>query len=219
MEKSIEFEKKIKKGKGYLIAAVVFLVLALAFDVLMYFSYKDDMKNIVKLADVTEEGKYASVDAQIMTDYFATNDYSGVEHKTYIIFDDRYMYIVDLDEKNRERLEEIYDYSYNSSEDTPVPSSVELKGMTKEIPSDLKEITIDSYNEMIGEEFLNSSNFSTYFGTVYLDTYESPMTDYPFTLVISLPFIIIGLVFLFTYFTMTKNTKKVWLNMQIDGIK
>lgn len=208
MEKGIEFEKKIKKGKGYLIAAVIFLVLAGAFDLMMYFSYKSDMKNTVNLADVKEEGKYASVDVAAMTDYFATNDYSGVDHKTYFVYDNRYMYIVDLNEESRERLEEIYNYSYNQDENAVAPATVKLKGMTKEIPSDLKQIAIEAYNEIFGEDYLNTINFSTYFGTVYLDTYEDPMSDYLAILIFSVPFIIIGLTFLFTYFRITNNTKK-----------
>lgn len=208
MEKSIEFEKKLKKGKGHLIAAIVFLILTIGLVFIMYSSYKEDMENVSKLIDVSEEGKYASVDVHVMTDYFATTDYSGIEHKTYFVFDERYMYIVDIDSESRELLNDIYDYSYNSEEGDEAPEAVVLKGMTKEIPDDLKEIAIDSYNEMFETDFLNESNFSTYFGVVYLDTYEDPMTDLPYALIISLPFAIFGIVFLISYITMRSNTKK-----------
>ena len=91
------------------------------------------------LSEVTKAEEYASVDVQIMTDYFAKNDYAGIEHKTYIVWDNQekpYMYIVDLNDKTREALNSIYDYSY-AEEEMDAPETVTIKGMTKTIPSDL----------------------------------------------------------------------------------
>lgn len=207
MEKSSEFLKKIKKGKVYLVVSIIFIIIVLAFSALMYSVYQNDMKNPLPMTDVTEEGKYVTIEAQVMTDYFATNNYDDGLHKTYFVFDDKYTYIVDLDDKNRERLNEIYEYSYNGNEDSEPAKSVELKGMTKEIPSDLKRIAITSYNEIFGENIVNSANFDQYFGGVYLDTYEDPMTEFAFVLVICIPFAIIGISFLITYFIMKRNTK------------
>lgn len=203
-----EFEKNIKKGKVYLILGAIFLVMAIASVVFNYVEAQKEMKNISALIDVSEEEKYASVDVQIMTDYFATNDYTGIEHKTYFVWDDQYIYIVDIDDENREKLNAIYDYSYDSNEDAVAPEAVTLKGMTKTIPTDLKKIAIDAYNDLFDEDLLNSSNFSQYLGLVYLDTYEDPMTGFPSKLLYSLPSLIIGLILLFCYYKMTNTTKK-----------
>lgn len=208
MEKSVEFLKNIRKGKGFLITGIIILFLFLGFVMMMFFAYQSDMKNPAYLVDVTEEGKYAKVSASMMTDYFATNDYTGHEHKSYFVFDKKYMYIVDIDDKTRNHLNAIYDYSYDEREDAISPDPVEIKGMTKKIPADLKQIAIHSYNEIFGETILNASNFSTYFGDVYLDTYESPMTNFTYILVCCLPFIIVGALFLFSYFKVTNTTKK-----------
>ena len=208
MEKSVVFEKNIKSGKKFLIVGTILLIITCAFSILMFFSYQSDMKNPTKLIDIKEEGKYAKVSASVMTDYFATNDYTGREHKSYFIYDNQYMYIVDLNEKTRKELDVIYNYSYDQNEDAVAPNSVEIKGMTKKIPSDLKQIAINAYNELYGEKLVNNSNFSTYFGDVYLDTYESPMTDFSYTFVYSFPFLLIGLIFLFSYFKISHTTKK-----------
>lgn len=209
MEKSIEFEKTISKGKGYLVAAIIFLIISIFLTAVMYFGYQDDMQNPIKLIDANEEGKYASVNVSLMTDNFATNDYSDTTHKTYFILDEEnILYIADIDEENLARLQEVYNYSYSDEESAVAPESVEIKGMTKEIPDDLKQIAIESYNEMFDENYLDNSNFSDYFGLVYLDTYESPMTDFTVSLVIIIPIVIIGLVFMVIYFVNKNNTKK-----------
>lgn len=209
MERSIEFEKTIEKGKGYLIAAIIFFLIPLVVAGGMYFYNKNGMKNPAKLIDVTEEDVYASVKASMMTDYFATNDDNGVTHKTYFVLDeDNIMYIVDIDSESRERLQKIYDYTYNYDEDLEAPESVELKGMTKEIPSDLKKIAIEAYNQLMGEDYLNTTNFYDNLGAVYLDTHESPMSNLASVIVIALPFGVIGLIFIITYFVNSSKTKK-----------
>lgn len=202
-----EFLKNIKKGNITLIIGIVFLVMSLISGIMVFYNKKKEMNELTPLREVKEENVYASVDVSVMTDYFATNDYAGIEHKTYFIWDDEYLYIVDLNDKTREELNAIYDYSY-AEEEKEAPSPVTIKGMTKTIPSDLKKIAISAYNELYDEKFLNTSNFSNYLGVVYLDTFESPMNDLSLDLIVCLPTLIIGAIVLIVYFRTNYVTKK-----------
>ncbi len=203
-----EFEKNLKKDKIYLILGILFFAFSAISAVIIYLNVQKEMKDVVPLADVKTEGKYASVDVQVMTDYFATEDSTAIEHKSYFVWDDKYIYIVDLNDETREKLNEIYDYSYNQEEDAVAPATVTIKGMTKTIPSNLKKIAIDSYNKLFSENLLTSSNFSTYLGVVYLNTFESPMTSLPMKLVGALPTFVIGVILLIVYLTRSRTTKK-----------
>lgn len=203
-----EFLKNIKSSKITLIVGILFLLSSLVSGIIVYYNKDKEMKNVKALAEVKKEEVYASVDVQVMTDYFATNDYAGIEHKTYFVWDNEYLYIVDLNDKTRESLNAIYDYSYAEEKQEEKPNSVTIKGMTKTIPSDLKKIAIDAYNTLYDEKILNTSNFSDYLGVVYLDTYESPMTDLTTELIVCLPFLIIGVIVIFVYFRKNMVTKK-----------
>lgn len=205
-----EFLKNIKDNKITLIVGILFLITSLVSAIMVYFEKNKEMDNVKPLSEVTKAEEYASVDVQIMTDYFAKNDYAGIEHKTYIVWDNQekpYMYIVDLNDKTREALNSIYDYSY-AEEEMDAPETVTIKGMTKTIPSDLKKIAINAYNELYGEKLMTTSNFSDYFGVVYLDTFESPMNNLMTDLIICLPSLIIGAIVLILYFRKSYVTKK-----------
>lgn len=207
MGKKEEFLKNIKSNKITLIVGILFLLSSLVSGIVVYSNKDKEMKDVKALAEVKKDEVYASVDVQVMTDYFATNDYAGIEHKTYFVWDKEYLYIVDLNDKTRESLNTIYDYSY-AKEKQEAPTPITIKGMTKTIPSDLKKIAIDAYNKLYDEKVLNLSNFSDYLGIVYLDTYESPMTNLTTELIVCLPSLIIGVIFIFIYFRKNMVTKK-----------
>ncbi len=208
MGKREEFEKIIKrKGIGLLIAGLFVILSTLVTDAVYYFSKKDYTKDAVALADA-KTGDFAYVDVSIMSDYFATNDYTGVDHKTYFVWDEKYIYIVDLNDKNREDLNPVYDYSYSEDENAVAPEAKRIYGMVKSIPSDLKKIAIDSYNEMKGEKVLNLTNFKDYLGTVYMDTFETPNNDIISTLSVSVIFFVIGGLLIIAFVCVKARTKK-----------
>ncbi len=202
-----EFLKNIKKSKIFLIVGIFFLLTSLATGVFVYYNKTKEMKNVQKLNEVKKAEEYAYVNVEIMSDCFATNDYAGILHQTYFVLDEKYIYIVDLNDKSREALNKIYDYSY-AEDEKEKPEPVQIKGMTKTIPSDLKKLAIDAYNKMYGEKILTTSNFSDYLGVVYLDTFESPMTSITTELITCLPSLIIGVVLLIIYFKNNITTKK-----------
>ena len=208
MGKREEFEKIIKrKGLGLLIVGLFIIVSALVTDAVYYFSNKDFTKDAVPLADA-KVGEYAYVDVQIMSDYFAKNDDTGVEHKTYFVWDDQYIYIVDLNNKNRDSLNAIYDYSYSEDENATEPEAVRIYGVATSIPTQLRTIAIDTYNEMKGEKSLTISNFKDYLGTVYIDTFETPNNDIMTNLSVSVIFIALGGILVIAYVCVKSRTKK-----------
>ena len=202
-----EFLKKLKKVKILLFVGLFFVLSGIISGVMVFVNKNKEMNDIKPLEDVTKADVYASVDVALMTDCFATNDYAGIEHKTYFVWDDDFVYIVDLNDKNREALNAIYDYSY-SDDEREEPEKVTIKGMTKTIPSDLKKLAISAYNKLSGETLLTSSNFSEYLGVVYLDTFETPMTNIMTDLIVVYPSIIFAVIFLIIYFRQTYVTKK-----------
>ncbi len=214
MNKREEFLKNIKAGKITLIISILFIIMSIISGIIVYYRMNQAMNNVKPLADIEENNQYASVDVQLMSNFFATNDYAGIEHKTYFVWDENYIYIVDLNDKNREALNTIFDYSYRGDKEEEQPDPVTIKGMTKAIPSDLKKIAIDAYNELYGEKKLNTTNFKDYFGVVYLDTFESPMTNITTEFIVCLPTLIIGFIILFVYFRKNSTTKKCIQKME-----
>ncbi len=200
--------KELKKGKSFLCLGIFLIVISFIMFIGFYFEGQEKLNNLYDLKDVRVSDVYAKIDAQVMTDYFATNDYNGIEHKTYFIWDEENIYIVDLNEKTRVALEPIYNYSYSNDENIEKPNSILIKGMTKKIPEDLKKIAIDSLNTFIGREVVNSTNFNQTFGIVYLDTFVTPIIAIRSDMLFCLPILIIGLFLVGFYFNKRRKTKK-----------
>ena len=86
--------------------------------------------------------------------------------KFYFLMDEEYMYVGFLSEKTFKKLDV----------DSINENHVTVKGMTKKIPSDIKKLALEAYNEAVDKENqLTSSEFGDYFGLIYLDETE---TDY-----------------------------------------
>ena len=68
----------------------------------------------------------------------------------------------------------IHEYTYGNIENRP--ASVNVYGITKEVPDDLKQIAIDFFKECLDDEQINTvDQFEDYFGSVLLDTSENPV--------------------------------------------
>ena len=205
MENRSEFEKNLKTGRWLLIVGAFLLCSALLTCVSYLFLEKE--KEPVSLADA-KEGDYSYVDVKVMSDYFAENDYAGKEHKSYFVWDEKYIYIADINDVTKQKLSEIYDYSYNEKDKEKVPETVRISGIAKRIPSDMRKITISQYNKMFGSEKLTSANFQNYLGKVYLDTYEMPMDESLIGCMASIPFLITSLILFIIFYSKRRRTKK-----------
>lgn len=209
-------ENKIKKNNMYLIPIVI---LAIIIGLCIYSADEKSKKPLpdpIKVLDTNKTGEYASMDIQMLTESFATND---VDECHFAMDKDNYICIVVLNKEDTDRLQQIKEYTY--SEDEVAPKAVTVKGVTQEITDDLKKIAIESYNEIIGDQLLNNDNFEEYIGNIYLDTKVSPI-DYSFEMgigILSGTFLFILLIYYLKAIVTTKSTlKKYTLNGSLEYI-
>lgn len=155
-----------KEYRGKVITLVIGLVLLVISFVCQLWEQKtiDDANKkmtdlhsiIASKGDKTEKKAY--MDAQTIPYKFAV--YDDTTDSYYIVFDNKYMYIVymttaDFDKLNKKDIEK---------------NPIRIEGVTKQTTKDIKELAIDTYNEGAeAEEKLTLADFNNYFGEVYLD--------------------------------------------------
>ena len=146
-ESIINRKKKLKKS-----ILISFLLMVLS---IIIFVICDNIDS-----NSAKEDIYAYLDIKNTALKFAS--YEGEASSYYFVTDGTYIYIAYMDDTKENKI--------NAKEDKDV--TVKIKGMTKVTPKDVKEIAISSYNKMFdltGDEALTISDFSNYFGSVYID--------------------------------------------------
>lgn len=182
-------EQIVKKGKKtakWIIWGYVLCILAII-GAAFWISYKEQ-KETPEPIDFTQNGaigmateQYAYFDVQGLTDEVAIygdveNEYSSENDRYYIAFNEGYMYIVDLDFDTIDLLKPWQDYLYSTDENAVEPEAVTIYGITESIPSELKQVVLDFYNEGISEEYqLSEEDFENYFGSVLLNVRRGPV--------------------------------------------
>lgn len=154
------------RNKNYFILAFGILLFILT-GILIALSVKQDKndnKNIKYMNDIIEHsdekiGQKSYVDVKYISSAFAV--YDDTTDAYYYVSDGKYYYIVYL-KKNK-----YIEITENDLEDNPY----RLKGITRNIGSDVMDIAIDEWNEDLeeGEEPLDRYNFYNIYGDVYLD--------------------------------------------------
>ena len=203
-------EKKIKKKKIYLIFSMLFLFLAI-YLIISATNYKKEEKNIkyINMYDYFEEGSHLSnehvyVDAVTKPYLFAfyKNNEKEEANKYYMVMDQKKkIYIVYMSEEKYKKV-----FSKDSNE------SVKIKGITKSLPTSIKDLAIDSYNKSVNEELLNYENFNEYLGNYYLDATNQTSTSDIYILLFILS-IFISLILIFIYMKSIINNKKIIKNI------
>lgn len=163
--KSEQIRKIVKKAKTNLIVWIIVAICAaaiLALSIFMNDFRKGAVFNDVLESSSPEENKFVEAEVKQVPVVFAhyPTDNSG---KFYFMMDEKYIYIAFLSDKAYEKfnVEDIVDH----------PDKV--KGVTKKIPSDIKKLAIEAYNEGRDKENqITSADFSKYFGTLYIDETE-----------------------------------------------
>lgn len=155
-------EKRMKKG---LIISII--IIALSF-LLFYVSIKkdenseknrEDLHTIIIKSDDTKINKSSYIISKNNPYKFAV--YDDTTDAYYFVTDGKYLYVTYLSETYAKSI---------TSEDSKM---IEIKGVTKLTPKDVKEIAIDAYNEIFeleDSEKLTLADYNNYFGEVYLDT-------------------------------------------------
>ena len=95
----------------------------------------------------TEAGKYVYLQIDGLSDEIAIGP---DDEKYYVAINNGVGYIVSLSSVELEELNNIHEYTYGNIENRP--ASVNVYGITKEVPDDLRQIAIDFFNEGLDDE-------------------------------------------------------------------
>lgn len=126
----------------------------------------------VNIEDVTDTQVYANSKIYAITDCFATYSVdSSVTDEYYLALGENYLFVLNLSKS------QYNDISKQWEEDEEL-EFVELKGVTENMPSDLKQLAIDTYNEIYETEDLNSYNFNEAFVPYVLNAKKTPNDSY-----------------------------------------
>lgn len=166
--KSKQIQDILKKAKTNLVVWIIVAICSMAIVALSVFM--NDFRKSTSLHEIlaageSPENKLVHVEVSEKPYVFAyyPGDNTG---KFYFLMDEEYMYVGFLSEKTFKELDV----------DSINENHVTVKGMTKTIPSDIKKLALEAYNEAVDKENqLTSSEFGDYFGLIYLDETE---TDY-----------------------------------------
>ena len=168
------FQKNRERNTRLLLIGILLFVGTI---LLVYLGMENEKKELpepVSLNSLISEEKkdidvYTYIDVNIEPYLFAVYEENGQEEdaKYYLAMDkNNYLYILYMNE------EKLSEFKVDTIEENPI----RVTGITKKIPSDIKELAISSYNELMEEEYLTQENFKDYIGYLYLDM-ETPIND------------------------------------------
>lgn len=160
--KSNQIKEIIQKSKQNLIIWGIVALCALA--ICAFSFYMKDFRKSTSLHDVIAAGEKTEdklVHIEVTEKPYGFAYYPGDNSgKFYFLWDEQYIYVAFLSEKEFNKL----------NVDDITENHITVKGVTKTIPSDIKKLALEAYNENVEKEYqLTSSTFADYFGLVYLD--------------------------------------------------
>ena len=166
--KNVNIKKEEKRMKKGLIIGIIIMALSFAIFYLGFKKIDDAEKNMEDLHTIIIKNDDKKSDKRsYVTSTKNPYKFAGYKDTTdayYFVTDGKYLYVA--------YLSEIYANSITSDN----PQTVKIEGTTKLTPKDVKEIAIDTYNEIFeleDAEKLTLADYNNYFGEVYLDTIEA----------------------------------------------
>ncbi len=179
-----EINKVLKPKKALLIVTIVALVITLGFIVAALYTRYEERKDPLSISELMDKGEekkeqYVQLDIAYLPYSFAAD---GEEEDNYYYFamdEEQYMYIVRLTNKTYDKIKALYEEANGPveqiAEDAETkPIQYHFEGFTFTTSASLKKLAISAANEAFGENVINSTNFSEYLGTVYIDEKETP---------------------------------------------
>lgn len=189
--------KKLAKGKtGKLTVLCVFLVCVIVGCLvpLVVQTMGSSNKSAKPYTPDSQEGERAYVDAKYMSDSFA-NFTSKEADKLYFALDSEMLpYIVCIPDKKIVDYKAMQDFTFGETD--VEPEAIRTYGKLVEIDDELEEMAIEEFNWFWGENVVNKSNFSDYFGEYYLDTAVKEVSGVPYLLVIVIVAAVVALLVL-----------------------
>ena len=168
-------KKERKRLNRNILLNVLILIIGLALGLWANYIVEDARNNVKALNEIIveqnedKEDKIAKVNVHYVPYQFAVQE--GNENSYYIVMDEQYMYIAYLPE---------YKFNELNKEDI-TENPVELKGRTRLVSREIKELAIAAYNEAVEDEYkITMADFDDYFGQVYLEataTYEDNIAE------------------------------------------
>jgi hypothetical protein len=209
----IKLQKNIIKYNIYLIPIAILLII-IGFGIIKADEKsKQPIPEPIPIANIKGADEYASIDVQLLTDPFASDD---EDEYRFVMDKDKYIYIAVLSKNDVEILKEINEYTYSDDDNIKIPATIKIVGMTQEIDPKLKKLAIESYNELYGENLLNENNFKEYIANVYLNTKLSPSDISLETGIVGLSAIFV-IILLIIYLEMIIRTKRTLREYTLNG--
>ena len=203
-EQIIKNSQKMPKGIifGYIICIVAIII------GVFWIVYKEETEK-ENAIDFTANGgvgiqasQIAYMDVQALTTEVAIygdieNEQSYENDRYYIAFNNKYMYIIDLDFETISSLKMLQDYLYSEEESPVAPEPVRIYGKTEEISDELKDVILNYYNEGLDEEDqLQREDFENYFGNVLLNVRNGVADTTTQTLIVIISIIVLVILFI-----------------------
>ena len=147
--------------------------------ILIYYGFKleNELENkeLVEYSELVYSEEKENEHVKFTTTYlpydFAEKTDDSYTYTYYLITDTKnIVYIARLTDSTVSSMRTLYEID-------PENYSYELSGYTHEIPDDLKQIAIESYNEVAEKEIVNNENFKDYLGSTYMDEINAPVSD------------------------------------------
>jgi hypothetical protein len=190
-------EKEYSKNKKGMIIGIVLLSLASLLLIISLVKTVNAKNNAIHLNDaiIMEEGNKVNRLSYLDTVGFYQFASYGDDLGYYVAYDDEYMYVITIKEKD-------FDYFADKFDDSEV---VRIYGYTKEIPSEAIPYAIDAVNDDLGEEYITEDNFADMLGDVMLEAHRDSQINIfsmlfaiaPIELLIAALCLIFGLILFF----------------------
>ena len=149
------------------------------------------------LKDVTSSNIYAKEDVYAITDYFATySEDDIVKDKYYMALGETKLYIINMEDSQ-------YMNICNNIED----EIITINGMSEEISDELKNLAIETYNEIYETDELNLSNFDQVFSSYLINAKKTPNDIGQVFEDLGIISLICGVIFIIIYICIIVKTK------------
>lgn len=154
---------------------------------------------LLKVKGKIKENIYTYLDVKNTALLFAGFD--DKKEYYYFVTDGTYVYIAYMDEA-----------TYKENFENDGKDNIRIYGYTYTTTKDVKQIAIDTYNEMYelkGDEALTVADFSNYFGSVYMNMTDNLSNETGICDMLGFITFITGMIMLIAYFIKSKNIKNI----------
>ena len=201
---SKELTKCLRKQKRIFYLSLIFLLLSLIITYLGYNYENQKLPEPLNLKEISlkdnQIDRYVYIDVNTRPYSFAS--YEEQINKFYFVMDsNNYLYVTSMSENSFKKLDK----------ESILEEPIRIYGLAKEISLDLKNVTIDSYNELMKNQYLTSDNFKDYVGLYYLDletSYYDASIYYGISGLLLILFIITLIIYLRNYYKSYRCLKK-----------